>query len=107
MSYRVELTEDAELDLEEIIDYIAQKVSTDRAAHVLAKIQHLCDSLDTMPNRGNYPPELSRVGITHFREVFFKPYRIIYELVGGVVVIHCILDGRRDMQALLKRRLLR
>ena len=34
-------------------------------------------------------------------------YRIIYEISKKAVFIHCILDGRRDLQDLLERRLLR
>ena len=44
---------------------------------------------------------------TGYREVHFKPYRIIYEIVGRKVFIHCVLDGRRAVQELLERRLLR
>lgn len=41
------------------------------------------------------------------REVRFKPYRVIYEVIQQEVLIHCVLDERRDMQALLGRRLIR
>jgi toxin ParE1/3/4 len=40
-----------------------------------------------------------------WREVFFKPYRIIYEVRSGGVYIVFIADGRRDMRTLLQRRL--
>lgn len=53
------------------------------------------------------PPELDRIGVTTYREVHFQPYRIIYEFSGPEVFIHGVLDGRRDMQSLLQRRLLR
>jgi len=32
---------------------------------------------------------------------------VIYQLIGRNVFVHCVLDGRRDMQSLLERRLLR
>ena len=35
-----------------------------------------------------------------------KPYRVIYRVVGSQVVIYLIVDGRRDMQSVLARRLL-
>jgi hypothetical protein len=37
---------------------------------------------------------------------FLKPYRIIYRIIGEYVYVMLIADGRRDMQALLQRRLL-
>jgi toxin ParE1/3/4 len=53
-------------------------------------------------------PELGRIGIAHeFRELIFKPYRIIYSVTRSEVFVHCILDGRRDLQDLLEEKLLR
>ncbi|WP_235186744.1 type II toxin-antitoxin system RelE/ParE family toxin [Serratia sp. DD3] len=46
------------------------------------------------------------LGIREFRQTFFKPYRVIYRVLGQQVVIFVIVDGRRDMQSLLIRRLL-
>jgi toxin ParE1/3/4 len=34
------------------------------------------------------------------------PYRVIYRVLGNVVHVFLIADGRRDMQTLLHRRLL-
>ena len=59
------------------------------------------------PERGHYPVELSRQGIKDYREVLFKPYRIIYEIVGSKVVVYLCVDGRCDMNILLERRILR
>ncbi len=52
------------------------------------------------------PPELAALGIRAYREVFFKPYRLIYRVEKRRVVVFLIADGRRDMQSLLARRLL-
>jgi toxin ParE1/3/4 len=46
-------------------------------------------------------------GVKDFREVLFKPYRVIYEVTGNRVVVLGCFDGRRDMQLLLERRMLR
>ncbi|MBA3017875.1 MAG: type II toxin-antitoxin system RelE/ParE family toxin, partial [Desulfobacteraceae bacterium] len=45
-------------------------------------------------------------GIRDYREIFFKPYRIIYRIDNENVYVYLIVDGRRDMQTLLQRRLL-
>ena len=55
--------------------------------------------------RGTYPNELMAVGIREYREIYFKPYRIIYRMIEQQVYIMVIADGRRDMQTLLQRRL--
>ena len=50
--------------------------------------------------------KLLDIGIREYREVFFKPYRIIHRVIASNVYVLLIADGRRDMQSLLQRRLL-
>jgi toxin ParE1/3/4 len=76
------------------------------ADYVLDRISEAFRKLAELPERGTYPKELSEVGIREFREVFFKPYRIIYRVERRTLYVYLIADGRRDMQALLSRRLL-
>ena len=105
--YHVRLTDEVEYDLIDIFEYIARKDSTDNAYYVLEKLDTLILSLDEQPERGRYPPELDKRGVKDYREVHFKPYRVIYEIIGNHVAILDCFDGRRDMQLLLERRLLR
>ena len=106
MSLLVQLTNDALRDLEEICSYIDRHDSPGRADHVLDRIEKAFTSLVEHPERGRYPTELLDIGIRQYREVFFKPYRIIYRVMGDKVYIMAIVDGRRDMRTLLERRLL-
>ena len=106
MGYRVFLTEDAIRDLEDIDDYISQHDSPENADYVLNKIETAIYKLADFSDRGAYPKELSSLGIKEYREVFFKPYRIIYRVIDSKIYIYIIADGRRDMQTLLSRRLL-
>jgi toxin ParE1/3/4 len=104
--YEVLLTKGAEQDLEAIYDYIAEFDSEANANYVLDALMEIVDGLANFPDRGPYPKELIGVGIQEYRQAFFKPYRIIYRVIGPQVYIVLIADGRRDMQALLGRRLL-
>ena len=104
--YEVYLTDNALRDLEEIDDCIAAADSPQRAEYVLGKIEEAFLSLSRMPERGNYPRELLTLGIKEYREVFFKPYRIVSRAQDKRVYVYLIADGRRDMQTLLSRRLL-
>ena len=106
MSFLVQLTDDAARDLEEICDYIDRHDTPGRADYVLEQIEKAFQSLSEYPQRGNYPKELLDIGIREYREIFFKPYRIIYQVMGNNVYVLMIADGRRDMQTLLQRRLL-
>lgn len=105
--YRVRIIEHAERDLLDIHTYVATHDSASSAAYVIDQLETLCLKLAELPLRGHVPPELDRIGVTNYREVHFKPYRVIYEVIGRDVFVHCILDGRRDLQSLLERRLLR
>jgi toxin ParE1/3/4 len=106
MSFAVFLTDDAARDLEELYDYIALHDAPGKADHVLAQIEKAFSRLSEFPDRGVYPKELSAIGVREYREIFFKPYRIIYRIMGKNVYILLITDGRRDMTSLLQRRLL-
>jgi len=106
MDFQVLLTEDAERDLEDIYTYIAEHDCRQNADHVLDRLLQVTDSLATAPERGLVLRELAALGIQEYRQVFFKPYRVIYRQLDQQVVIYVIADGRRDMQSLLSRRLL-
>ena len=106
MGLQVVVTEDAERDLEDIVTYIATHDSPASAQHVLSRILEIADSLAAAPTRGSQPKELRGLGDQEYRQVLFKPYRLIYRVVGQRVAIYLIADGRRDTQSLLARRLL-
>jgi len=107
MPFLVQLTDNAARDLEEICDYIEQHDAPGKADHVLEQIERAFSGLSKHPHRGNYPKELLDIGIREYREIFFKPYCIIYRVMEQNVYVLVIADGRRDMQTLLQRRLLR
>ena len=107
MKSRVHILQEAEDDIFEIYKYILENDSKQSAAYVYDKIRGKINSLQEQPARGHHPPELERIGITGFLEIHFKPYRIIYEIDGREIFIHAVLDGRRDLQSLLERRMFR
>lgn len=104
--FEVLLTEGAEQDLEAIHDYISEFDCVANANYVLDELMEVVESLSKFPERGSYPKELVGLGIKEYRQTFFKPYRVIYRVTGGQVIVHLIADGRRDMQSVLARRLL-
>ena len=107
MKHAIHLIKDAESDLIDIYRYVAQNDSVENADRLLDNLEQTIMELETMPLRGHFPPELERIGVLEFREVFFKPYRIIYQVIKSNVYVHCVLDGRRDLQDLLQQRVLR
>ena len=106
MSCKILLTHSAERDLEALYDYIAENDSQANANYVLDKLMEVAESLAAFPERGSYPKELLALGIREYRQVYFKPYRLIYRINRKQVIVYLIADGRRDMQTLLMRRML-
>ena len=106
MAFAVFLTNDAARDLDELCDYITLHDAPQKADYVLGQIERALSRLSKFPQRGTHPKELLALGILEYREIFFKPYRIIYRVMDKNVYILLIADGRRDMQTLLQRRLL-
>jgi toxin ParE1/3/4 len=106
MSYEVSLTKDAERDLENIYLYITGHDSQARADHVLERLVQATDALRTARDRGCYVRELRSLGISEYRQVFFRPYRLIYRVHAKQVIVYLVTDGRRDMGSLLSLRLL-
>jgi toxin ParE1/3/4 len=105
MPFAVQFTTGARADLRSIHDYIATQDSPQNAAYVVREILRKVSSLQRSPDRGVFPPELLQVEIRAYRQVFFKPYRIVYRIGERTVYIVLIADGRRDLGSLLLRRL--
>ena len=104
--FEVELTHGAEQDLEAIVDYVAESGSAEIADKLLHSFLAKVEALEQFPLRGSIPKELAGLGIRDYRQLLLKPYRLIYRIDSSRAFITVIVDGRRDMQALLERRLL-
>jgi toxin ParE1/3/4 len=105
MPFAVRFTLGAQTDLRCIHAYIAENDSRENADHVARGIIRAALALQELPQRGAHPPELLAKGNRSYRQVFFKPYRILYRIRGNTVYIAVIADGRRNMASLLARRM--
>ncbi|KUR80342.1 type II toxin-antitoxin system RelE/ParE family toxin [Novosphingobium sp. Fuku2-ISO-50] len=104
--YAVELTAGATRELEDIVDHLAALRGADDAAVLLDAFLESIATLERFALRGAVPQELDALGIREFRQILLGHFRLIYRVIGERVVILIIADGRRDMRALLERRLL-
>ena len=94
---KVNLTEAAEADLEEIADWIAED-NPARAISFIAELLDRCMSLATRPRRF---PIARRSGGAEFRKLAYKNYLIFYVIfIDHVEIVH-VLHGSRDWKALL------
>jgi toxin ParE1/3/4 len=106
MTFRVRIASAAWRDLEEIYTWIAEHDSPENAGYVLDRLTETAESVAKMPYRGSRPDELPAGMEGEFRQVFFKPYRVVYEIGRDEVVIYLVADGRRNLQSLMLRRLM-
>lgn len=105
--YEVVIDDEAENDIFAIYTYIAVNDSIEKADKFYAALRRTCNTLKSLPLRGHIPSELFDIGVVEFRELHYKPYRIFYSIDSTIVSIHCVIDGRRDIQTILQERMLR
>jgi len=103
---KVLMSKEAENDLRNIFSYVSFHDSKERALTLLENLQESCAKLEEFPNRGHIPNELKRFSINEYLEIFYKPYRIIYEINNHTIYVHCIINGRRDVESVLRQRLI-
>jgi plasmid stabilization system protein ParE len=104
-SYDVRWSEISEKDLADIIAYIAEDNPLN-AYEVFKKIKRKTFSLYTFPDRGRIVPELQDQGISQYRELIVPPWRIIYRISEKKVYVLSVLDGRRNVEDILLKRVI-
>ena len=91
--YQVNITEQAQNDLEYIFCYIADD-SIDNAANFVLELEKKVYSLEIFPDRHPLIPE-NKYFDTDYRHLIFKKYRIIYRIVEKSVFILRIIHGAK------------
>lgn len=104
--WQVLWTETAARDLEELVAFIAAD-SPENARRVLVRLQERTAALEVHPVRGRIVPELASFGFSAWRELLVKPHRVIYRVELSRVYLLAVVDGRRDLEDLLLKRLVR
>lgn len=107
--WKVRFTQSAEADIGAILDFIAERAGIDQAEELLQLFRQGRESLSALPSRGHFPPELIRLHVSDFREIHVGVYRMIYQANDSdqCIYIHAVLDARRNVDELLRERLLR
>ena len=90
---KLEWTEPALLDLENLREYIA-KDSEYYAARFVARIIDAAETLQELPRIGRVVPEAEDETI---RELLFRNYRIMYRVEADRVLVLTVIHGNRDI----------
>ncbi len=106
MKFDVEFTTGAKQDLLKIYRYIKADGRPETAKQLLKTLFQACDSLSKKTGHGDVPSELEGLIETLCRQIVIKNYRIIYQIIGKVVIIHGIIDGHRNIRETIRQRVL-
>ena len=96
----------AQDDLNEITDYYFSK-SPSYVNKIITEFEENVMSLKQFPKSGRIVPELEKQGIEEYRELIQDKYRIIYEISDDIIIVHTIIDGRRNFEDLIISKLSR
>ena len=96
----------AEDDLNEIVEYYFS-LSPNYVKNIISEFEINILSLQQYPKRRRIVPELDRQGISQYRELIQGYYRIVYEISGDKVIVHTIIDGRRNFEDIIISKLSR
>lgn len=96
----------AEDDLNEIADYY-NSLNPMFVERIISEFEDNVYSLGKFPKSGRVVPELARQEIERYRELIQEHYRIIYEIADDYVIVHTIIDGRRNIDDILISKLTR
>ena len=94
-------------DLLGVVDFVAGRDGAAVAHQLTELVTREAATLATMPLRCRVVPELAAEGFDGYRELLVGPYRIVFALRDGDVIVLAMLDGRRDLAELLIARALR
>ncbi len=96
----------ARIDLVEIAEFIADDNPV-AARTTIKKIKEQVSNLHFQPEQGRIVPELASQGIVKYRELIVSPWRILYQIDKTKVYIVLVVDGRRDLEDILFKRIMR
>lgn len=96
----------AEDDLNEIVEYYFL-LSQNYVEKIISEFEENIMSLKKHPRSGRVVPELEKQGILQYRELIQDYYRIVYEIFDDKVIVHTIIDGRRNFEDIIISKLSR
>ncbi|MGY0633676.1 type II toxin-antitoxin system RelE/ParE family toxin [Luteimonas sp. A478] len=106
MTVQVAILHGAEADLHELRRYLLRRFGASRWRDSKQEITRALARIASQPQAGKLPDELLALNLVQYRQVLSGMNRIIYELRGDVAYVHVICDVRRDLRAVLLRRIL-
>ena len=104
--HRVTWASPAAGDLQDIADRLLMDSRT-AALRFLDRVDGAVSKLASVPGLGRVVPELERHNVCLYRELILSPWRLIYRYDRDHVYVLAVIDGRRNVEDVLLRRLMR
>ena len=106
MTYSIVWTADATDEVLEIVTYQKEKYGNRKALEVYNTLHERVLTAKSLPDSGRVVPELTAIGITEIRELIESPWRILYEVTEGRIEVLSVIDGRRNFEEILYRKIM-
>lgn len=107
MHYSLIILESAETDLKEIKHYVIHRFSAGTWKKTFSQLKTALKQIQRFPYSGSIPTEVVELQLNQYQQIVCDMNRIIYEIDDNKILIHMIVDVRRDMKSLLMKRLMK
>ena len=104
--FKVVVPPSVKKDLREIVEYYYE-VNQSYSGKIFSKIVERISELEGFPEKERVVPELRDHNISAYKELIEDPYRIIYKVLADEVLLVSIIDGRRNVEEILIKKLQR
>jgi len=105
IKFNLKWTSPALDDLDEIIEYIS-KTNITYAIKIMDKIYEQVNKLDMNPEICRIVPELEKYGYLIYRQLVIDYWKIIFKIEGNIVYIMLVIDGRRNLEDIILKKIL-
>jgi len=106
MSSKVIWSNDASLDLVEIVSYIKIHSGKGIAKKIYTKIKSKVDYIVDFPEAGILVPELVNIGITDIHQIIVSLWKVYYKVNENNILVLSVIDGRRNLEEILYKKII-
>jgi toxin ParE1/3/4 len=106
MKHEIIWSKDAGDELAEIISYIKYNTGKLTAEKIYTKIMNKVKQASENPEGRRIAPLLREFGINYIHQLNINPWIIFYKVTGKKMEIISIIDGRRNLEEILYKKIL-
>jgi toxin ParE1/3/4 len=106
MEYKINWSKDAGEEFIEIISWYKYNVGKNIAQKIYSKINVQIKKLKDMPGIGKTVQILKDIGVNDYRQIVQDNWIIYYKVEGQNINIISIMDGRRNLEEILYKKII-